>query len=87
MQFLKSFRWQPLLFRPIRRESYITLATELRFKPHIVTSRKTSIRFVNENSWASDRLKELGEEQKHPTPIYCDNSSAVQLCHNPVCCL
>ena len=34
--------------------------------------------------WTRGILKELGETQNYPTPIYCDNSSAVQLCHNPI---
>ena len=34
--------------------------------------------------WTRGILGELGHDQKIPTPIYCDSSSAVQLCHNPI---
>jgi hypothetical protein len=34
--------------------------------------------------WTRGLLEELGHRQSDPTPIYCDNSSAVQLVYNPV---
>ena len=46
---------------------------------HTCDSESTSI-----NHGAKGLLEELGEIKKHPIPIYCDNSSAVQLCHNLV---
>jgi hypothetical protein len=52
---------------------------------HTCDSESMSINYAAKQAvWIRGILKELGEEQKHPTPIYCDNSSAVQLCHNPV---
>jgi hypothetical protein len=52
---------------------------------HTCDSESMSINHAAKQAiWTRGILGELAEEQKHPTPIYCDNSSAVQLCHNPV---
>eukprot|EP00253_Pinus_taeda_P011391 PITA_11391 len=34
--------------------------------------------------WLRQILSELGFEQQHPTPLWCDNQSAIQLCKDPV---
>ncbi|KAI0524414.1 hypothetical protein KFK09_003782 [Dendrobium nobile] len=34
--------------------------------------------------WLRQLLQELGNEQKAPTTLYCDNTSAISLAHNPV---
>jgi hypothetical protein len=52
---------------------------------HTCDSESMSINYAAKQAiWTRGILGELGHDQKTPTPIYCDNSSAVQLCHNPV---
>eukprot|EP00253_Pinus_taeda_P016509 PITA_16509 len=34
--------------------------------------------------WLHQILSELGFEQQHPTTLWCDNQSAIQLCKDPV---
>eukprot|EP00253_Pinus_taeda_P029567 PITA_29567 len=34
--------------------------------------------------WLREILSELGFEQQHPTTLWCDNQSAIQLCKDPV---
>eukprot|EP00253_Pinus_taeda_P006312 PITA_06312 len=34
--------------------------------------------------WLRQILSELGFEQQHPTTLWCDNQSAIQLCKDPV---
>eukprot|EP00253_Pinus_taeda_P030087 PITA_30087 len=34
--------------------------------------------------WLRQILSELGFEQQHPTTLWCDNKSAIQLCKDPV---
>eukprot|EP00253_Pinus_taeda_P009167 PITA_09167 len=37
-----------------------------------------------EASWLCQILSEFGFQQKHPTTLWCDNQSAIQLCKDPV---
>eukprot|EP00253_Pinus_taeda_P012672 PITA_12672 len=37
-----------------------------------------------EDLWLRQILSELGFEQQHPTTLWCDNQSAIQLCKDPV---
>eukprot|EP00253_Pinus_taeda_P017794 PITA_17794 len=37
-----------------------------------------------ETLWLRQILSELGFEQQHPTTLWCDNQSAIQLCKDPV---
>ncbi|CAI5974422.1 unnamed protein product [Closterium sp. NIES-64] len=41
-------------------------------------------RAVREIVWQRRLLAELGEEQKEPTPLYCDSQGAIALAKNPV---
>jgi len=34
--------------------------------------------------WLRQILSEFGFEQQHPTTLWCDNQSAIQLCKDPV---
>eukprot|EP00253_Pinus_taeda_P029382 PITA_29382 len=37
-----------------------------------------------ENLWLCQILSEFGFQQQHPTTLWCDNQSSIQLCKDPV---
>ena len=53
-----------------------------------LSSAKAEYRAVvqasKEAMWLRQILSEFGFEQQHPTTLWCDNQSAIQLCKDPV---
>eukprot|EP00253_Pinus_taeda_P016085 PITA_16085 len=45
---------------------------------------RDAVEASKEALWLRQILSELGFEQQHPTTLWCDNQSAIQLCKDPV---
>eukprot|EP00253_Pinus_taeda_P014314 PITA_14314 len=60
-----------------KKQAAISLSSaEAEYRGAVETSK--------EALWLRQILSELGFEQQHPTTLWCDNQSAIQLCKDPV---
>jgi len=49
-----------------------------------IAEYRGAVEASKEDLWLRQILSEFGLQQQHPTTLWCDNQSAIQLCKDPV---